>query len=334
MVERETTGGRGGGGQDGGGRRLMPAGRVLVAMLVCLLVAALLAAHTLERRARALPFGATRSVAVAFAVPLRAVSSFLFLDRPAVRVDAWLGRGDEANGVPGPGGNAAERPLPGSPASPRTLAPGHKLVLWVGGDSMAQVFGESLVNMAMATKAISPTLDYHISTGLTRPDYYDWPLHLRYVLDSLDPDAVVAVFGANDTQDMKVGGRVLEQDSPEWLRAYRERVAQAMDIVATAGRRVYWVGQPVMRLSLYNRHIAAVNAVFREEARRHPFVTYVDAWSLFADSRGGYAPYLRDAEGELQAMRQADGIHLTRAGGDRLAKAVLELVERDFSIGG
>jgi hypothetical protein len=25
------------------------------------------------------------------------------------------------------------------------------------------------------------TLDYHISTGLSRPDFFDWPLRLAYV---------------------------------------------------------------------------------------------------------------------------------------------------------
>jgi hypothetical protein len=31
-------------------------------------------------------------------------------------------------------------------------------------------------------------------------------------------------------------------------------------------------------------------------------------------------------------MRASDGIHLTRAGGDRMAQAVLEVIEKDWKI--
>ena len=39
-----------------------------------------------------------------------------------------------------------------------------------------------------------------------------------------------------------------------------------------------------------------------------------------------------DASGDLVLMRASDGIHLTRAGGDRMAQAVLDVIEKDWKI--
>ena len=65
-----------------------------------------------------------------------------------------------------------------------------------------------------------------------------------------------------------------------------------------------------------------INAVGLSEAVLHPGVAYVDSWSLFVDGKGHYAAYLPDASGRKELVRTPDGIHLTPAGGDRLALAV------------
>jgi hypothetical protein len=52
-------------------------------------------------------------------------------------------------------------------------------------------------------------------------------------------------------------------------------------------------------------------------------VLYVDAWTLFTSSGGGYSAFLPDASGTQQEVRTTDGVHLTAAGDDRLAHRVL-----------
>jgi hypothetical protein len=51
-------------------------------------------------------------------------------------------------------------------------------------------------------------------------------------------------------------------------------------------------------------------------------------WMLFAGGDGRYAPYFPDGEGRPQAMRQGDGIHLSVAGAERLAMAVVAAIDR------
>ena len=45
-------------------------------------------------------------------------------------------------------------------------------------------------------------VDYKVSSGLARPDFFDWPAHLRRQLPAVDPDIVVVTFGGNDAQGM------------------------------------------------------------------------------------------------------------------------------------
>ncbi len=192
---------------------------------------------------------------------------------------------------------------------------------------MAQVFGESLVRLASETGVIEPTLDYRISSGLTRPDYFDWPAHLRAVLEREQPEVLVLVFGANDAQGIVTPeGEIYQPFEDGWVAEYRRRVREVMDLVEGPDRLVVWVGQPIAASQEYSRRMARLNAIYAEEAAGRPGVVFVDSWSLFVDGSGQYSAYLPDEDGDIVLMRQDDGIHLTRAGGDRLAKAVLRVI--------
>jgi len=309
-------------------RRQWPAGYVLLAILIGFALGGELNAKSLQRTAEALPFGAKRSVAMVLVKPIAAISSVLQLERPAALADRVLGidrpeKVDTRQGL-GVTGKAGERNGPVTPTK------SHKLVLWIGGDSMVQVFGSSLETMARQTGLVAPVLDYKISSGLVRPDFYDWPKRIASEMASLDPDVAVVMFGANDGQGMKVGGQVYPFGSPGWMKIYHKRVGMVMDELLTRGREVYWVGQPIARARYFMDNVHTMNSVYQEEALRRPHVHYIDSWPLFANGKGQYSDYLRDDSGAMVLMRAADGIHLTRAGGDRLAKVMLAQIAADF----
>jgi hypothetical protein len=176
------------------------------------------------------------------------------------------------------------------------------------------------------------TLDYRISTGLSRPDYFNWPKHLRTEMDTLQPDAAVCFFGANDGQGVDYGGKVLQFGTTKWVKLYHKRVGEAMDIALRDGAtRVYWVGLPIMRSSEFSQVVSVMNKVYKEEAAKRDGVVYVDMWSLFSKN-GAYAPYLPDAAGKLQPMRSSDGIHMSLWGGERQAGAILDAIKRDCGL--
>jgi hypothetical protein len=72
--------------------------------------------------------------------------------------------------------------------------------------------------------------------------------------------------------------------------------------------------------------------IYEAEAKKHPGVFYIPTWALFANEKGSYVEYLPDANGDPVLMRAPDGIHLTRAGGDRMAQATLDVIEKDWGI--
>ncbi len=306
-------------------RRRVSAGAALLAMLLGFFVAGLLGAKAIQTNVRGEPYGASRSVALALLTPMTALSGALRLDRPGEALNGVLGREGEPH-------HSLAEIKPAKPLWPRTISATHPLKMYVAGDSMAQVFGSSLVNLAEKTGLIDGTLDYHVSTGLSRPDYFDWPQRLVDMLVVKRPDAAVMLFGANDGQNVMSQGKVVKVGSPGWRELYARRVGRAMDILTKGGRRVYWVGNPIMRDRGYRARIAMMDAIYRAEAAKHPGVTFIPTWRLFAGKKGAYAEYLRDASGDLVLMRLPDGIHLTRAGGDRMAQAVLDVIERDWKI--
>ncbi|HEX9995390.1 MAG TPA: DUF459 domain-containing protein [Acidimicrobiales bacterium] len=325
------------------GDRPMAAGHVLVAILVALLLGALLNADSLWAKAQQQPYGWRRTVAVSAMRPVHAIADVTRLDRGRAWLEDALGR--EPSGPTGPPPEVhTDTTLPAESAAPVTTVPppppkvrqataAEPLRVWVGGDSMAQVFGESFLRLAEERGDVEATHDYRISTGLTRPDFFDWPAHLTNDVLTQDYEVIVIMFGANDAQPLNIDGVIRESSEPEWQAEYRRRVAATMDLLEGDGRFVVWVGQPIMRSSSFSERIARLNTIYREEAAGRPWVHFFDSWPLFTDAGGGYSDYLPGPDGEPELMRQQDGIHLSRPGGDRLADAILQVIDEEAAGG-
>jgi lysophospholipase L1-like esterase len=310
-------------------RRRYSAGAALAAMLLGFFLAGLLDAAALHRDVETMPIGARRTALLWLIRPMTALGDVVGLDEPAQALDRALDRGDDAHHARGELVNGDGRPI-----WPREITDAAPLRLYIAGDSMAGQFGRPLAALAEETSPIETRVDYHVSSGLSRPEYFDWPQRLIDMVVESGAEAVVFLVGGNDAQDVKWEGRVLHVDSRAWLDLYRLRVAEAMEIATAGGRRVYWVGQPIMKDDTYRERMAMLNRVYEEVAATHDGVTYIDTWEMFADEDGEYAAYLHDASGDRVRMRQGDGIHLTRAGADRLSARVLAIVREDWGMDG
>ena len=87
-----------------------------------------------------------------------------------------------------------------------------------------------------------------------------------------------------------------------------------------------------MRDSGYSERMADLNAIYESEAAKRPTVLFVDTFAIFLDGEGRYSAYLADGDGGLTLVRQADGVHLTHAGGDILAATILRLIFQEAGI--
>jgi hypothetical protein len=324
------------------GRRKRTAASALIAILVAFGLGVLLNAPAMKKTAMELPFGGARSFRLALVSPAAAVSQWLYLDRPARIAASLLGKpepGPEAVEVvvitpsPSPSASKGAKPRvkPTDKPLPKPYA-GHPMHLYIAGDSMAGIPGMALVNLSNDTKLIKPLLDYRISTGLVRPDFFNWPAQLQSQVKAFDPGAAVVMWGANDNQGVQTSsGKVYEFGSDGWQKEYRKRVEDVIELLFAGGvRRIYWVGQPIMPDSTYDRQIRLINDVIQSVVKKHPGVQYIDAYAVFSDSGGGYSQYLKDDHGETQQVREQDGEHLTYAGGLRLAKVIMAAIKDEW----
>jgi hypothetical protein len=325
-------------GEDG--RRLHSAGSAIVVSLVGLFVALFLNAPGLHKSATIQPEGWKRDLALGVTGPLEGVSSALLLDRPRRALKSALGRSedDEVDTEV----VAQPRPKPPAATPPTTpqrvrFTPRKKLRIWIAGDSLVIVPGESVLRAIAGNRAFDAVdaIDGRIASGLERPDVFNWFTHIREVMETRKPRAVVVMFGGNDDHGFMTGipeGREVGTfGSPTWRREYRRRVATVMDTVTSRGGHLVWIGLPISRDSEQTLRYDLINTIVQTEAaKRKGRVSYLDTYFFFAGEDGGYAQYVEDAAGKLVKMRADDGVHFERPAGDLIAEKVLERLAEPY----
>jgi hypothetical protein len=89
------------------------------------------------------------------------------------------------------------------------------------------------------------------SSGLARPDFYDWKVELEQALD-FAPDVVVLQLGSNDFQPIRFAEReverqqragrpIVKRQSALWPELYAERVDELLAVIGP-DRLVIWIG--------------------------------------------------------------------------------------------
>jgi uncharacterized protein len=193
------------------------------------------------------------------------------------------------------------------------------LRLYIAGDSDAHNMGPPLMREIEKTGLVKSELHYKISSGLTRPDFYNWPETLKSDMAKINPDVVVVTFGGNDAQDLIIKGRAYQVDSVEWQTEYADRVGAVMDYLSSEGRTLIWVGIPNAKSDDYRARLQVLEQVTRAEAAKRPKVVYIPVWDLFVGVSGGYAASMRDPrDGIGKQVRNQDGFHLNVAGSEIL----------------
>lgn len=238
-----------------------------------------------------------------------------------------------------PEGLPREPQLADGPASPlettaaipqlREIEPDAPLRMWLGGDSLGQYVANHLSYRIAPRETTEITTDYHISTGLTRPDYFDWPAHFTDVATGEDrPEALVYMVGGNDDQPMRLQSVRLEPLTPEWREEYGRRVGLLMDVVAYADTRLIWVSLPPMESERRSLIADEVNTILTAQAARRPWVVVVPIEDLFVDDHGDYAQFVDAPDGGQALARQSDGVHLSDEGSRWVADRVWREITR------
>ncbi len=168
------------------------------------------------------------------------------------------------------------------------------------------------------------------STGLARPDFFNWMKNAKALIAEGQPDIIIVMFGGNDTQGLYMGkGEWIRWGEEGWWPEYARRIDELCTILAPDEQQIYWVGLPTMRPDKFRGRVEYVNTIFRAEMAIRRNAYFIDTWSVLADENGEYADRIflePAAEGVKRSkvrVRAGDGIHISPEGSHHLKKHVL-----------
>jgi lysophospholipase L1-like esterase len=199
--------------------------------------------------------------------------------------------------------------------------PGGRIRLLAVGDSEMQILDDFL-GQDLGAHGVDVTSDARISTGLTKPFFFDWQGHARQQAAGLRPDATVMFIGANDGFSVAgAHGQPVLCCGPGWSGGYANLVAQMMrTYLRGAAGRVYWFVLPDPRPGSFSSLFGGVDSGIRRAARRFPGrVSLIDAQSFFTP--GGYRDFMT-YQGQGFVIHESDGVHLSTAA-DRVAALLM-----------
>jgi hypothetical protein len=323
-------------------RRAMPAGRAFIVIIVCLLVWTILYAPELRRAAAAGPVGTRRSISLALLAPIVWVSELVRLSDVTDAAARAAGR-DPNSAIGGGDGGIDELP-PAPTTSPKSSKPvvrdtplreptfERQLRVTIVGDSLAAGIGY-FAERVFKPYFVEVFKQGRISTGLARPDYFNWPEQMQTIVDRADPDLVLVMLGENDNQGLLYPDGSLEQDigTFEWASHYEDRVEHFAKIATSGGGHVIWIGLPNERDRGRWDFIQKQDGIYRSVADRLPNVAYYDTWSAFAAPDGGYSAYYRDDD-KVRQVRADDGVHFNSDGYTLLMEKVAAFAHQEFRL--
>ncbi|MEZ4328558.1 MAG: hypothetical protein R3B40_25265 [Polyangiales bacterium] len=189
----------------------------------------------------------------------------------------------------------------------------HATAVLLGSSSVGGHLGHTLAR-ELGAAGVSVELRRRSSSGLARPDFYDWPRSVRRG-PALDGHlGVMVLLGGNDTQPVRLMrgqrrvGAVRWDHDAAWRETYAGLVrAFGQELCERGARRVVWLLPPNPGRSGWSEKIARVRSVQRDAASAIRCAGDVPAVVIDGDSPA--APF--------SARESTDGVHLNRAGAQR-----------------
>ncbi len=231
------------------------------------------------------------------------------------------------------GGLSAALVLPLVPGRAHARASGTRRVLVLGGSTMTGALG-SYLEKALREAGYEPRRKAKSSSGLARPDFFDWQAEASKLYASFHPHATLVMFGGNDGQ----GLRMPASSDREWIRwgeegwteEYTRRVDAFADTLAPNGEHLFWLGMPAMRQAKLDARIRHMNSIFeaRMAARRNGH--YIETRSVLSGGSDRYADSIR-IDGKMVRVRAPDGMHLARGGAILLVEHVIPRIREQLS---
>ncbi|MEG4207949.1 DUF459 domain-containing protein [Microcoleus sp. Pol7_A1] len=217
-----------------------------------------------------------------------------------------------------------------TPAKPKLTRP-YRRFLFIG-DSVMFDLGIQLQYTLKKKYNIADTkIDYKVSTGLNRIDYYDWYARTRQIINNYQPDVVIVLFGANDRQNITdYQGKARVVLTKEWQKAYQERVEKYANLLDSSSvvRKVYWIGQSIPNKSSYIKAFPIMNDIYKNASKSSSKIEFISTWETFAQA-GKFVPVVANKSGKRGYVKNNDGLHFTSHGAQIISDLIVDRMVSD-----
>ena len=199
------------------------------------------------------------------------------------------------------------------------------------GDSLAGGLWAGNIRMTKGNPRITVKGRYKDGSGLSRPRFYDWAKALPPILERNQVDIAVIMIGINDGRPIRLADRQLAVASKEWKEYYQRRVDSVLHVLKTAKVPVYWMQLPPMA-DLVRDEVSKLITSIQKQRAEAAGVRFVEIRKQFLTGDGAYTDSGEDVEGQFTRLRSRDGVHFIRSGNNKIARIILDTINRDIEI--
>jgi hypothetical protein len=205
-------------------------------------------------------------------------------------------------------------------------------VLLVGDSSIQEGLGTVIERELEGYRGVTADRFGMYSTGLARPDYFDWSAKLTELKAEHQPNLIIAHWGDNDCQGLSTpaGEFVTAFGTEEWDIEYGRRVEAIIGLMRSGGASAVVIGLPIMRSRNFSKRIQRLNGVV-EEATVAAGGLYLPTWDITSDEDGKYMSSV-EFDGKTRIIRAGDGIHLSNHGAAYVADWVCAQLSDHFGL--
>lgn len=151
------------------------------------------------------------------------------------------------------------------------------------------------------------------STGLSRPDFYNWPQVLEKNMVAHKPQIVVMWVGTNDPQNIHGMKGLGEPLSIVWQKAYYSKLMEIVSIVRKHNARLILMGPPIMDEQPLDKQLQGIIRIMDWTCRNNG-AQFLNTRPILADANGRYMQRARLQNGKVVDIRTRDHVHITSDG--------------------
>lgn len=205
-----------------------------------------------------------------------------------------------------------------------------KNVLLVGDSMMMEGLGPTLHARLRKRDNLTVHREGKYSSGLSRPDFFNWFDSLPPMLEAYQPDLLVISLGANDTQDIVIDRKRYFIDTKPWEEIYLQRSKDFIALADNGKRRILWVSLPVMGKEPYFTRTKRISKLQEEASKDVPLAQFVNIEHLLTEN-GKYTTFYKGKNNQSIRLRSQDLIHVSTEGGEILTDYVLPYVDAELA---